>query len=845
MTYRPPDCPVTCFQDQLKPNYMQALLLAKSIIILGDLNCNTMKNSPERKALIDISSELNLIQVINAPTRITPTCQSLIDVILVTSRDLVRDSGVLPIPISDHLPVFIVVKLKITKAPPCYITVRSYKNYVPSLFTADLASNSDRLLTIFSEDDVNAKLRTFNDVLQSTLDAHAPVRTIKIRSRPCPYVTLEMKELMRSKDRLHGRFQQTRDSADWNNYKEARNNIKTTLKRAEQEYVRSEVQTHKDNPGSLWKIINSSIPSKEKQVHVYSKEPKQVADEFNAFFSSVGRRAAEAAASLAVDNDSDMTLPCHTFPSCRTPVLVEVFNFRPVTCTDVQRIIQNMPSNKSPGPDKISMRVIKDCLPVILGPLTDIVNCSLTTSMFPNEWKEAEVIPLLKEGDHEMASNNRPLSLLVVASKVCERIALEQFSSYLLRNDHLTCHQSGNKKHYSTETLNLLVTDHILEAMDKKQLTALVLLDLSKAFDSISHAILLRKLSAVGASARAVGWFHSYLSGRSQRVRIGSTVSSPLIITHGVPQGAILSPLLFCIYLNDLPSAPRVSHLESYVDDSKVFMSFPIKDIVTAKKSIEDDLHRVATWCSQNQLLINPDKTKFLLVGTRQLLQRLDSDMTLSFLGKEIKRSLAAKDLGVIIDTHLSYDAHVSSTVSSCMAKLGQINRVRKCFPSDTLQLIISALVLSKLFYCSTVWSNTSANNIRKLQALQNFACRIITDTKKYEHITPALKQLGWLPVKEELLYRESVMTYKCVNGMAPQYLCNKLINRSHVHDRNTRNRALLQIPLHRTTSGQRSFRYRAVTIWNNLESSLKQVISIHSFKKNMKKQMFNEFLVS
>ena len=220
------------------------------------------------------------------------------------------------------------------------------------------------------------------------------------------------------------------------------------------------------------------------------------------------------------------------------------------------------------------------------------------------------------------------------------------------------------------------------------------------------------------------------------------------------------------------------------------------------------------------------------MVGTQQLLRRLPNEIAIPFLGKEITPVSSAKDLGIILNNNLTYDQHIYQLTSSCMTKLCQINRVNKSFDGDTLRTIIFALILRKLFYCSTVWSNTSATNIKRLQAVHNFAFRIITKTKKFEHITPALREIKRLPVSEHIHYRDNVMTFRCMKGLAPTYLSGSFRRRKSIHHYNTRISESLDIPPSKTKSGQRCFLHRVVNIWNNLDKDFKQ-LSLTSFKKS------------
>ena len=542
-----------------------------------------------------------------------------------------------------------------------------------------------------------------------------------------------------------------------------------------------------------------------------------LADEFNNHFATIGPKLASEIPSQC--NNSHLEYLTSTN---------ERFQFRPTTTNQVLSLLNKLNKSKATGVDKISARLVRKCADLICIPLCHIFNQSLSLGIFPEDWKCARVTPLFKQGNRDDMNNYRPISVVPIIAKVFERIVYDQLYAYLTEHDIVCKHQSRFRTLHSTVTALLEATDTLAYNIDKGKINAVVFLDLKKAFDTVNHDVLLSKLNNYGIKDIPHKWFTSYLDKRTQKCSINGSLSQSCLLSCGVPQGTILGPLLFLLYINDLPNCLTNCQPRMYADDTHFTYAGVSTDNI--ESCLNNDLVKVHNWLTANKLTLNTTKTEFMLIGSRQRLSTLTNFPRPEINGAPIDQVANAKSPGVIIDDNLNWSSHIDKLTKKIASGTAAIKRVRHLVPQATLQNIFSALVQPHFDYCNVVWGNCGVTLQQKLQKLQNRAARVLTYSSYNASADNLIKILDWKDIACQQQNARATMVYKCLHGLATEYLCSKFSKRDSVYSlRDSENK--VNVPLPRTNYLKNSFSYSGAITWNNLPCEARLAESLSAFK--------------
>lgn len=553
-------------------------------------------------------------------------------------------------------------------------------------------------------------------------------------------------------------------------------------------------------------------------------DPKIISNKFNDYFASIGPSLADTIKHTGKDFNEYLSNSCKS--TCY---------FKPADESEILKIICSLGSKKSPGFDQIKPDLVKLVANEILYPLKLIINMSLCDGIVPDALKIAKVVPIYKKDSPESFGNYRPVSVLPCFSKIFERIVHDRCCSFLDATNTLYQRQYGFRHKHSTY---MAVLDFIKDtnvALDKNMYTASIFMDLSKAFDTIDHNILLQKLYHYGFRGVAYNWFSDYLTNRKQFVSYNNVTSSYENVKCGVPQGSILGPLLFILYMNDICTTSNKLSFILFADDTTVFHSNSnIKDLC---KIMNEELKEVVNWFKCNKLSLNAAKTNFMIIGTPHQTQNInDSDTNIFLDGCKLIKVCNAKFLGIILDENLTWKPHINSISKTCAKNIGVLNKLKHILPKTSLYQLYCTLILPYLTYGVILWGNASKNLLDRILKLQKRAVRIISNSSYLCHSKPLFDRLNILDINNLFKKALYIFMYKYNNMLLPRSFDNMFTCMKSVHNYNTRNKESYRAEMHKVTNvmslGPR--------VWNALPRDIRISRNIGVFKNAVLRHLLN-----
>ena len=785
---------------------------------------------PNTKKFINILDTHNLEQHVTGSTH---KHGHTLDLLITRTTDNIIDKvTVKEFKYSDHHSVRFRVLTSKPPLPKKTISFRRFKSLDVEEFKADIFQSE---LYSIKTDDPNELVEKYNTVLRNLLDKHIPVQTKSVTVRPlAPWYNQDISDTIILKKKAERTWLKSRDPYDKDIFCQLRNSVTNKIKSAKKSYFQEKISSAQNSQQSLFKCVNELLKTKKKAVLPNNIPDDKVANELSSFFTGKIEKI------YANFDDSQPVLPPTSIPA--------LHSFSPATCDEVRKLILSSAS-KSCSLDPIPTYLLKECLDVLLPIIVKIINLSLLSAIVPEEFKKAVVTPILKKLglDPNILSNYRPVSGLSFLSKLLEKIVSIRLHAHKHQHNLIEKFQSAYRKGHSTESAVTRVHNDILRSIDNGKCVFLVLLDLSAAFDTVSHDILLKRLqSRFGISGSAHEWIASYLNHRSQCVQANSTTSDSVTLKYGVPQGSVLGPDFFSDYTSELSSiiAKFGIKFHCYADDTQLYIEFtPGLDESSVLARLEQCIDELRKWMFCNKLKFNECKTEFIILGTPSRLKKITTT-SLQVGSQSVASSPSVRNIGAYFDSSLRMDVQVRNTCKVAWLHLRSISKIKSYLTVDQLKAVMQAYVVSHMDYNNSLLARSPDKLIEKLQLVQNAAARLVTGTRKYDHITPVLQQLHWLPVRQRIAFKILFLTFKVLHGTGPSYLLDLLTR--HLPScalRSSSAPLLLDVPRTRLkTYGDRSFSAFVPVHWNQLPGYIRSLDSISSFKTALKTHLFRNY---
>ena len=821
------------------------------LTIMGDLNIDLNKSNTISNDYIDTIHSVGFNALINQPTRIvrynnsnSVSC-STIDHIITNSSQNFSKVGIMISDVSDHLPIFGMIKLA---NPSLKIKGPIYKRFFPEskkdLFLENL---SDTLKNTNFDQDVNSIM---DDILTSTkavLDDVFPLKKLSRKQAYIemnPWMTNEILKERKNRDTLKKKFiiNGVQNSQDHNNWKKSRNKVNRMIKKAKLKYFENDFKQCGGDSGKTWKVIYKAMNKKPKPKitpdfvkiktaagnSIKTNCKGDIANGMNAYFSTIGENLAKQL------NETDMKFEDYLgIPNQNSIFLKKILEI------EIANLIQELNIKKSVGVDEIPPIILKWGAPIFVPILTRLFNLCITEGVYPDSLKIAKITPIFKSGNKNDISSYRPISILTQINRIFEKLLSTRLVNFF--KPFFNKKQFGFRPKHETKHAVLDLKEHILEKCGKKLVNCILFLDLRKAFDSVSHNILLKKLEHYGVRGVALKLLTSYLTNRKQLTCIDDCVSLLDLIKWGVPQGSVLGPLLFLIYINDIIHASELAAW-LFADDTVLVHSASNLDTLQAEMNTE--VEKIQQWLLANKLSVHyVDKSKYMIINSNKHIRIQEDCFELLMGGYDIERTDQYKYLGVLVDEKLSWDDHIREVCRKLSQVAGVIFKIRKYLPKAALMLVYHSLVGSSLRYGLSCWGTACKNLLQKINVVHNRIVRYLAFSRfSCSRAWPLYCALEILPLDILLEVEWGRLMYQFDNNMLPRVFDNYFSRPSHRYPTSfTRQRNFDLIRINNARE-QQMLKYIGPKSWANIPTVMKQEMSLKKFTRLLREHLIENY---